>query len=179
MSETTALFSTDTSIDGRRLNSASLAACSNSRSSHSETPINPFDTRRAHSTYSSRRLTDQPGGGLAATALKLLVLSASLRIFARCVPAMPAFGQTRTPCLPLRTRCATAHIGPGQAFRDKHRANILSARSEYAAGATVVAARCCGANRRPDAPCPRSYSSTTRVKCLSSDFTAADLLTAL
>jgi hypothetical protein len=30
----------------------------------------------------------------------------------------------------------------GQALRDQHRANILSARSEYAAGATVVAARC-------------------------------------
>jgi hypothetical protein len=64
--------------------SASFAAWSNSCSSHSDTPISPSETFRAHSTYSSRRLTDQSGGGLAAMALKLLVLSASLRIFARC-----------------------------------------------------------------------------------------------
>ena len=38
--------------------SASFAACSNSPSSHLETPVNPFDTLRAQSTYSSRRLTD-------------------------------------------------------------------------------------------------------------------------
>jgi len=32
--------------------------------------------------------------------------------------------------------------GAGPALRDQHSANILSTRSEYAAGATVVAARC-------------------------------------
>src|SRR5215468_5857143 len=60
-----------------------------------------FDTLRAQSTYSSRRLTDQSGGGLAAMALKLLIISASLRfsavtscarvrfaaVFARAFPA--------------------------------------------------------------------------------------------
>ena len=63
--------------------SASFAVCSNSPLSHSETPVSPFPTRRAHSTYSSRRLTGQSGGGLAVRALTLLVLSASVRIFAR------------------------------------------------------------------------------------------------
>jgi hypothetical protein len=54
-----------------------------SRSNQSETPVSPLATLLAHSTYSSRRLTDQSGGGLAAMALRLLVLSARLRIFAR------------------------------------------------------------------------------------------------
>ena len=53
--------------------SASFAAWSNSCSNHSDTPISPSETFRAHSTYSSRRLTDQSGGGLAAMALKLLL----------------------------------------------------------------------------------------------------------
>ena len=63
--------------------SASFAARANCSSSHGETPFSLAPTSRAHLTYSRRRLTDHFGGGLAAIALRLLVLSASLRIFAR------------------------------------------------------------------------------------------------
>ena len=63
--------------------SASFAACSNSRSSHWETPVSPTEPRRAQPTYSSRRLTEHPREGLVAIALRLLVRSASLSILAR------------------------------------------------------------------------------------------------
>jgi hypothetical protein len=54
-------------VQNYRGGTASFAACSNSPSGHSETPVNPSDTLRAQSTYSSRRLTDHrvfPDGGL-------------------------------------------------------------------------------------------------------------------
>ena len=56
---------------------------SNSASSHSFVPLTPATTSRAHFTYSSRRLTDHSGDGLAVIARRLLVLSASLMSLAR------------------------------------------------------------------------------------------------
>src|SRR5262249_12502602 len=69
-------------IAGLNDRSAALAASSNCSSSFELMPRRPAATFRANSTYSILRFTDQSEGGLAATARKLLVLSASLSILA-------------------------------------------------------------------------------------------------
>ncbi len=47
----------------------------------------------------------------------------------------------RAPCFPSRTRGAPAHIHVSQTLCDQQRAHILSARSQHATSAAVVAAR--------------------------------------
>src|SRR5260221_490511 len=68
---------------GARDCSAACAASSNCFSSDALAPRKPLAVLRAHSMYAILRPTDQSAAGLVTRVRKLLVLSASLRIFAR------------------------------------------------------------------------------------------------
>src|SRR5215467_14020281 len=69
-------------VAGLNERSAARAASSNCSSRLSLATLSPAASFRANSTYSILRLTDQLEGAFAATARKLLVLSASLSILA-------------------------------------------------------------------------------------------------
>jgi transposase len=71
--------------DGTRDCFAARAAASNCSSRNALVPRRPSTTSQAQSIYSILRRTDQSGAGLRTIARKLLVLSASLRNFARPV----------------------------------------------------------------------------------------------
>jgi hypothetical protein len=82
--------------------SATRAASSNCASIFRFTPRRPSATFRAHFTYSILRLTDQSEGGLAASARRLLVLSASFNTL-----AFALFPGAVSTCLHFRVALGT------------------------------------------------------------------------
>ena len=61
---------------------------------------------------------------------------------------------SRAPRLPRRAGCAPALICASQTLRDQQRTHVLSARSQHAARASIVAAR---RSLRPDAASARDF----------------------